>query len=104
MELEISTSPRATWVWADNVDQAEEVRKVLTSANCAVSSATGKNSEARVLDLDIGVNALSGLETLRDYGYTFRWHPGQYVLNRASTLFGLAVAETKEAEGTADRG
>lgn len=104
MELELLTSPRATWVWTANLDQAMEVLGVLTAANCAVSSGTGKNSEARVLDLDIGVDALNGLETLRDSGYTFRWHPGQNVLNRASTLLGLAVAQPRKTEEAADRG
>jgi hypothetical protein len=102
MELEVSTSPRATWVWAADIDQAVELRKLLTAADCAVSSATGRNSEPRVLDLDIGVEALTGLEFLSDSGYTFRWHPGQYALNRSPSLFGLEVAEAHDSDETAD--
>lgn len=96
MELEISTSPRATWVWATDLDHAEELRKILTAARCAVSTAAGRNSEPRVLDIDIGVVALDGLEALQRSGYTFRWHAGQHELNRSTNLFGLAVADSNE--------
>jgi len=96
MELEISASPRATWVWANTVEHAEELRKVLAASRCVASAATGRNSEARVLDLDMGVDGLNGLEALQRSGYTFRWHSGQHVLNRSSKLFGLAVADADE--------
>lgn len=92
-ELELSTSPRATWVWAADVDEAEQLRGILTAAGCSPVAAAGGNAEPRVLDLDIGVVALDGLEALGRAGYTFRWHSGQSPLNRAPALYGVAVAD-----------
>ena len=96
MELELSTSPRATWVWAADVEEAERVREILGAAGCSVHNASGRNSEPRVLDLDIGVDALAGLEALNDAGYSFQWHPDQSKLNRGPSLFGIAVREPRE--------
>ncbi len=69
-------------------------------SSCAASSppaaavdAAGGNAEPRVLDLDIGVVALEGLEALGRADYTFRWHPGQSSLNRAPVLYGVTVAD-----------
>ena len=93
MILDVSTSPRATWVWAPDVDQAQRLRDILTAAGCSVQNATGRNAEHRVLDLDIGVVALEGLEVLIAAGYSFRWHNDQHPLNRSSTIFGLPVVD-----------
>jgi hypothetical protein len=90
--LEISTSPRATWVWAADRGQAEELQTALSAAGHQVSAARGGNAESRTLDLDIGPVALDGLQFLLDSGYSFRWHPGQHPLNRAEHLFGIPVA------------
>ena len=57
MQLELSTSPRATWVWAHNVEEAQRLSHILVAAGRSVSSAAGKNAEPRILDLDIGVDA-----------------------------------------------
>jgi hypothetical protein len=92
-ELEVSTSPRATWVWAADVDEAEQLRGILTEAGCSPSDATGANAELRVLDLDIGVVALDALRALGRAGYTFRWHSGQSPLNRLPALYGVGVAD-----------
>jgi len=92
MELELSTSPRATWVWAGDEDQAELLRTSLNAAGCEASAARGGNAESRTLDLDIGVVALEGLQFLLDAGFSFRWHPGQHALNRAERLYGIPVA------------
>ena len=94
MQLEVSTSPRATWVWAADQRQAEALRASLTSAGHEATAARGGNAESRTLDLDIGVVALEGLQFLLEAGYSFRWHPGQHLLNRAERLFGIPVAET----------
>ena len=72
------------------------MREILTAAHCAAYSATGRNSEPRVLDLDIGVDALDGLQVLNDAGYVFRWHPSQSKPNRGPALYGFFVAEPPE--------
>ena len=95
-ELELSTSPRSTWVWAADVAEADQLRELLTEAGCSPMDAVGSKAEPRVLDLDIGVVALDGLEALVRAGYTFRWHPGQYALNRSETLYGIAVQPASE--------
>jgi hypothetical protein len=93
MKLEISTSPRATWVWAQNEAEAESLREILTASHCSFSDPTGKNAESRILDLDIGIVAAEGLTALKVAGYSFQWHPTQHELNREPTLFGLTIKE-----------
>ncbi len=92
MDVELSTSPRATWLWAVDVDQARELRSLLEAAGCSVSGAVGRNAEPRVLDLDIGVVAYEALEVLRRVGYSFRWHSQQSELNRSTDLYGIPVS------------
>ncbi|NEN04738.1 hypothetical protein G3T36_02540 [Diaminobutyricibacter tongyongensis] len=69
MELELSTSPRATWVWATDRDRAETLQALLTASSCEVSAARGGNAESWTLDLDIGVVAWEGMECLVKAGY-----------------------------------
>ncbi len=80
-ELEISTSPRATWVWASDRGKAELLQTALYDAGHRVALARGGNTERRTLDLDIGAVALEGMQLLLDVGHSFRWHPGQHPLN-----------------------
>ncbi|NUU06427.1 hypothetical protein [Leifsonia sp. C5G2] len=94
-ELELSKSPRATWVWAADRDQAAKLETLLTSNGCQVSAARGENAEERTLDLDIGVVAMEGLESLQKAGYSFRWHPAQHPLDRTADLYGIPVASAK---------
>lgn len=91
MNLEISTSPRSTWVWAQNAAEAESIREILDAAHCSYSDATGKNADPRILDLDIGIVAADGLIALELAGYSFQWHDRQHELNRQPTLFGLTI-------------
>ena len=93
MRLEISTSSRATWIWAKDVAEAESLREILTAAHCSFSDPTGKNAEPRILDLDIGIDAAEGLIALELAGYSFQWHPTQHELNREPTLLGLTIGE-----------
>ena len=91
MKLEISTTSRATWIWAQNVAEAESLREILTAAQCSFSVPTGKNAEPRIFDLDIGIVAAEGLTALDRAGYSLRWHPTQHELNRQPTLLGLTI-------------
>lgn len=93
MELHLSTSPRMTWVWAEDEPQARELRKVLEAAGCSVYPAAGRNAEPRILDLDIGVVAADGVRALHDAGYSFRWHEQQHELNRREDFGGIPVAD-----------
>jgi hypothetical protein len=93
MRLEISTSPRATWIWAQNAGEAEILREILTAAHCSFSDPAGKNAEPRILDLDIGIVAAEGLTALEMAGYSFQWHPTQHKLNRQPTLLGLTIKD-----------
>ena len=90
--LDISTSPRATWVWGADRGQAEELQAALSAAGHQVSAVRGGNADSRTLYLDIGAVALEGLQFLLDAGYVFRWHPGQHPLNRAEHLYGIPVS------------
>jgi len=92
LALELSTSPRATWVWAADQDQAEVLQTSLNVAGHEAVAARGGNAESRTLDLDIGAVALEGLQFLQDAEYSFRWHPEQHPLNRAERLHGIPVA------------
>ena len=73
--LEVSTSPRATWVWAADRGQVEEPKAALSAARHQVSAARGGNSGGRTLDVDISVGALGGLQLLLVAGYAFRGTP-----------------------------
>ena len=92
MELEISTSPRATWVWAADERLAVKLRASLNAAGHEAAAARGGSAESRTMDVDIGGVALEGLQFLLDAGYSFRWHPGQHPLNRVERLYGIPVA------------
>lgn len=98
MELELSTSPRATWVWAEDRDQAALLQGILNAGGCQVSAAQGGNAEVRTLDLDIGVVAMEGLERLQGAGYSFRWHPGQHPLDQADHLYGIPVSAAADGK------
>jgi hypothetical protein len=97
MELELSTSPRHTWVWAHDIEGAQRLCDILTEAGCSVSDATGTQSEPRVFDIDIGVDAMGGLGALRNAGHSFRWHATQHELNREPIFCGFPVAGARSA-------
>lgn len=92
MELEISSSPRSTWVWARDAAESEEIHRVLTAARCSTYPANGLPAGTFALELDIGVVAMECLNALARVGYTFRWHTQQYEMNRPSIFLGINVS------------
>lgn len=92
MELEVSTSPRGTWVWFPDPHTLVLAEDELTAAGCSVQRVVGVAGAERVLDIDIGVEALEGMRTLDAAGYTFRWHESQHLLNRVER-FGIPIAD-----------
>lgn len=77
-ELQLSTSPRTTWLWAPDADTASQVREI-----------TGGRPVSRrgeplplVTDIDIGVVALDACQALAAAGFTFTWHESEHPLNR----------------------
>lgn len=79
-ELQISTSPRATWVWAPDDATAERVR-ALTGGRTATR---GRERLRLVVDVDLGADALDACQRLAAAGFTFTWHADEPVLNRTN--------------------
>ncbi|GIG40734.1 hypothetical protein [Cellulomonas phragmiteti] len=93
-ELQVTTSPRSTWLWAASDADAAEVRALLDAgAHFWVPAYRYGNEVARVTDVEIGATALDACETLTASGWVLRWHPDQHPLNRRNTLLGLPIAQ-----------
>jgi hypothetical protein len=93
--LKISTSPRSTWLWADDAQTVQLVRAVLDAGGYKWAVARrGQVEFPLVTDIEIGPVALDACQTLAAASFTFDWHDGQHVLNRAgwpTTLPGIAA-------------
>lgn len=77
-ELQLSSSPRSTWLWAPDAETARRVREITGGW-----PATRRGEELPlVIDIDIGVCALKACEALAKAGYTFAWHESEHPLNR----------------------
>lgn len=73
-ELQVSTSPRMTWLWAPDEHAAQRVREITSG-----SSATHRGEAlALVTDVGIGVEALAACEELAKAGFTFTWHGSEH--------------------------
>lgn len=92
MELEITTTPRETLVWAPTAQDAEQLRRELTDAGFLVMDADpwelnafgripeGEHSEfdpARIFNVEIGAEANASLQALVDSGHRLVWHRWQ---------------------------
>lgn len=76
--LQISSSPRSTWLWAPDEAAVEAVRAVV-----GWGSVQHRGQELPlVMDIDIGVMALETCERLAAAGFTFTWHESEHPLNR----------------------
>ncbi|MDP3949524.1 hypothetical protein [Microbacterium sp.] len=105
MELEITSTPRETHVWAPTAQQARALRRELTDSGFLVLDTDpweldqqnlipeGEHLEfdpARIFDVSIGADANATLHALVDSGYTLIWHRWQTRLARK--IWGVNVA------------
>jgi hypothetical protein len=91
-QLAVSTSPRATWLWASDEATARRVKDLLGDQARAAQRA--RQHLLLVADVGIGVGALTACETLASTGFTFTWHESQHPLDRTgwpTTLPGMLV-------------
>lgn len=105
MELEITSTPRETLVWAPTVQDTDQLRRELTEAGYLVVDADpweleqhglmpeGEHHEfdpARIFNVEIGADANATLQALVDSGHSLIWHRWQTRLARK--VWGVAVA------------
>lgn len=82
-ELEISTSPRSTWVWAPDTEATTQVRRILDEGgHWWQIGRRGRTDLPLVTDVEIGVVALDACQALAEAGFTFRWHDEQLLIDR----------------------
>lgn len=82
-DLQISTSPRMTWLWAQDTDTTHLTRSTLDAAGRYWQPAQrGRERLPLVTDVEIGVTALEACQTLASAGFTFSWHEDQAAENR----------------------
>lgn len=84
-ELQLSISPRATWLWAPDSATARHVRE-MTAGRPAVRDG---HEVPLVTDIDVGADALQACEPLAAAGYTFTWHESEHPLNQYGWPAGL---------------
>lgn len=76
-ELQFSSSPRMTWLWAPDAETAARVRRYGRPAY------RGGTELPLVTDIDIGVIAYETCQALTTAGFTFTWHESVHPLNRS---------------------
>ena len=92
MNIEVTTTPRETLLWAETPALADELRTLLQNAGVLVSPADSWELEffnripeaeqhsfdpAKIIDVEIGANAHDALTAVVAAGHTVRWHPWQ---------------------------
>lgn len=105
MELELTSTPRETHVWAPTAQQARALRRELTDSGFLVRDADpwGLDQQglipqdeylefdpARIFDVAIGPDANATLHALVNSGHTLIWHRWQTRLSRK--IWGVNVA------------
>ncbi|GGD76818.1 hypothetical protein [Microbacterium murale] len=105
MQLEITSTPRDTHVWAPTAQDADHLRRELTESGFLVLDANpwGLNQESlfpegehlefdpeRIFDVTIGADANATLQAIVDSGHTLIWHRWQTRLSRK--VWGVNVA------------
>ncbi|MEV7618911.1 hypothetical protein AB0N59_02125 [Microbacterium sp. NPDC089321] len=114
MELEITTTPRETLVWAPTAQDAEQLRRELTDAGFIVMDADpwelnafgripeGEHSKfdpARIFNVEIGAEANASLQALIDSGHRLVWHRWQPRPPRK--VWGATVSVQRSSAGSA---
>jgi hypothetical protein len=79
-QLAISTSPRMTWLWAP--DEAAVQRVKLLLGDACWPARRGRDQLSLVLDVGIGVDAMTACETLAANDFTFAWHESVHPWDR----------------------
>lgn len=95
-ELQFSSSPRKTWLWAPDEATAGRVRE-LTGCGPARQ---GGHEVPLVTDVSIGMDAYAACQILVNAGHTFTWHESVHPLNRndwPSELPGMPRAQGSPA-------
>ncbi|OAN41399.1 hypothetical protein [Microbacterium sp. H83] len=105
MDLEITSTPRATHVWTPSDQQSDELRRELTEYSFLVRDADpweldeagfipeGQQHEfdpTRIFEVAIGADANATLQALVDSGHRLVWHRWQTRLSRK--IWGVSVA------------
>lgn len=113
MELEVTTTPRETLVWAPTAQDAEQLRRELTDAGFLVMDADpwelnafgripeGEHREfdpARIFNVEIGAEANASLQMLIDSGHRLVWHRWQPQPPRK--VWGAAVSVQRSSAST----
>jgi hypothetical protein len=70
--LAITTSPRMTWLWAPDEAAVQQMKLLLGDA-CGPAK-RGREQLPLVVDIGIGVGAMTACETLAANDFTFTWH------------------------------
>ncbi|WP_149203851.1 hypothetical protein [Actinotalea subterranea] len=97
--LRVSTSPRSTWLWAEDDIFAAWVRDILVAAGADWRPATALGAEVlEATDVGIGVEALDACTALVAAGFTLEWHPLQDPRNQSETFLGLAITPAAEPD------
>ncbi|TCJ23791.1 hypothetical protein E0W80_09540 [Microbacterium sp. PI-1] len=104
MELEVTSTPRETLVWAPTTQDAAQLRRELTDTGFLVIDADpweldtlgripeGEHHEfdpSRIFNVEIGADANASLQALVDGGHTLIWHRWQTYLARK--VWGVSV-------------
>ena len=92
MNVEVTTTPRETLLWAETPALADELRTLLQNAGVLVLPADSWELEffnripeaeqhlfdpAKIIDVEIGMNAHDALTAVVAAGHSVRWHPWQ---------------------------
>ncbi|WCD91463.1 hypothetical protein [Microbacterium sp. nov. GSS16] len=113
MELEITTTPRETLVWAPSAEQADQLRRELTDAGFLVVAAAPWELDqhklipedehlefdpARIFNVEIGAEANAALQALVNSGHSLVWHRWQPRPPRK--IWGVAVSIRRAGTNT----
>lgn len=82
-ELQYSSSPRCTWLWAPDTETAARVR---TTAGGDIAT-HGDDELPLITDVGIAGDELQACEALARTGFTFTWHPSEHRVARQPPIW-----------------